>query len=130
MRNIVLILLLISGFSYSQSILNIQELKPDTSYENILVKKISGTEKSTNFVIWIKNEVKTHYHAEHAESVYIVQGTGKMTLGGDTISVKAGDFISIPPGMHHSLIVTSTIPMKVLSVQAPEFKGVDRHFIE
>ena len=71
-----------------------------------------------------------HYHQDHAETVYILEGTGTMTLGEDTIQVKAGDFIYIPPGTHHSVVVTSEEPMKVLSVQAPEFKGVDRHFVE
>lgn len=45
-------------------------------------------------------------------------------------SVGKGNFFSIPEGVKHGLKVTSRKPIKVISIQSPEFKGVDRIFIE
>ena len=82
------------------------------------------------FVIFIKKEVKKHKHATHTENVYILDGEGEMLLGDKTFKVKKGDMIFISMNTVHSLKVTSSVPVKVLSVQSPRFDGKDRIFID
>lgn len=105
-------------------------LLPGGSFENLYLLPLNSDSNVSGFVIWIKQEVKPHIHAVHSEHVYVLEGTGKMLLGDTTIEVKAGDLLYIPPQTIHALRVTSTAPMKVLSLQAPEFDGKDRLFID
>lgn len=53
-----------------------------------------------------------------------------MLLGDKTFKVKKGDMIFIPINTVHSLKVTTSIPLKVLSVQSPRFDGKDRIFVD
>ena len=42
--------------------------------------------------------------------------------------ISQGDYFRIPENTYHALKVTSKEPIKVLSVQSPEFLGKDRVF--
>ena len=97
---------------------------------NIKVSKLTSNENSSSFIIWVKDSVKTHYHKDHTETLCFLEGEGIFTVGSKKHFVKAGDFISIPPSVVHSFKTISTKPVKVLSMQAPEFLGKDRHFIK
>ena len=125
---LLFILLLLSGACFSQQITNVDTLNPEKEYDNILVKKINSNKHTSSFVIWVKNGVKSHKHVNHHESLYIIEGTGEMKMVGKTFSIKSGDYFVIPQNTYHSLKVTSKKPMKVLSVQSPEFLGKDRVF--
>ena len=103
----------------------------DTStFENIKVVKLHSDERSSTFLIWVKNEVRLHKHMEHTENVYVLEGSGLFTLGADQFPIDPGMHIVIPKGVVHSAIVLSEKPMKVLSIQSPEFNGKDRLFLD
>ena len=106
------------------------DLQPDsTTYQNIHVKKIAEDSLQSTFVIWIKKEVKPHYHAHHTEYVQVLSGKGIMKLNDITFKIKKGDAMVIPRGSVHSVITTSRKPLKVVSVQAPKYDG-DRIWID
>ena len=110
---------------------NLSEIQPEIqNYDNILVKKLCSDKNASSFLIWVKKEVKLHYHAEHTENVYVVSGTGKMKLGEQEFDIKKGDWLYIPEKTPHAVITTSDVPLKVLSIQSPEFKGQDRVIVE
>lgn len=120
--------ILITSLGFSQEITNVKELQPNEAYDNIHIKKLDTDSNSTSFIIWIKKGVKSHKHEHHSEVLYIIEGEGKMTIGKNISTIKAGDYFRIPKNTYHSLKVTSKEPVKVLSVQAPEFLGKDRVF--
>ena len=122
-------LLTSSPFAFSQST-DLNSLSPKEEYENITAQKLNTDSNATSIVIWIKKEVKPHYHATHSEHVYILEGMGKMLLGEKIFDIKPGDLIFIPQGRVHALRVTSAQPVKVLSIQSPEFDGSDRVMVE
>lgn len=112
-----------------------QQVRPDTitapaSTENVFVRPMFSDSLVSSFVIVIKKEVKKHKHAAHSEHVYVLEGTGEMLLGDKTITVKKGDVIFIPKGTPHAVKVTSKKPMKVISLQAPQFDGKDRIMLD
>ena len=72
--------------------------------------------------------MKLHKHINHTENVIIQQGSGKFQLNDSIYSVSTGDMITIPKNTWHGVITTSKIPMKVISIQSPEFTGNDRIF--
>lgn len=127
----VLLLLTLTAICHiglSQSIQSIDSIHPDKAYENIFVHKIDGNDMTTQFVIWVKDTVRTHKHELHSETVYIIEGEGKFYFNDSIVSVKKGDFIFIPNDTWHSVKVTSILPMKVISNQSPAFYGEDRIF--
>ena len=97
-------------------------------YDNISITKLSSNSDATTFAIWIKKKVKIHKHINHTEHVYIKQGKGKFQLADSLYNVKTGDLIIVPKNTWHGVIVESRNPMKVISIQSPEFFGKDRVF--
>lgn len=105
-------------------------IEPPASYDNVHVHRLSSDKHASEFLIFVKRGVKAHYHAFHSETVYILSGKGEMRIGDQVVGVESGSFLKIPEGTIHGLTVTSAEPMVALSVQAPEFKGKDRVFVE
>ena len=124
-----LVLLFITNFYFSQVHIQLDTLL-SISQEPIKVQKIGGDTLTTSFVISIKQGVKKHLHREHSETIYVIEGEGEMLLGEDIIRIKKGDYIFIPKNTPHKVGVTSAIPLKVLSIQAPNFDGKDRLLLE
>jgi len=58
-----------------------------------------------------------------------LSGAGTFTLGMKKFTIKKGDFIHVPKGTIHAVDVTSSNPLKVISVQSPEFLGQDRVYV-
>lgn len=114
----------------AQKHVNIDTVGLKTVSDNIYNSPLFGDSLASSFVIVIKKEVKLHKHLAHSEHVVVLEGSGKMNLGGKQIDIKKGDVIFIPKNTPHSLKAIGNTPVKVLSVQAPYFDGKDRQFIE
>ncbi len=125
---IILISLCFSLHGFAQK--DILKAKADDDFENIKVEKLSTASEASAFLIWVKDTVKKHYHAEHTENLYILEGEGRFYLGDKIYDIKAGDYFQIPKKTIHSVKVKSRIPLKALSVQSPEFFGKDRVFVD
>jgi quercetin dioxygenase-like cupin family protein len=62
--------------------------------------------KSPTFTVGavaIKDEVKPHRHKDGAHVVYIVSGSGTMSHGSETISLKPGMIVHVPAGVAHGI---------------------------
>jgi mannose-6-phosphate isomerase-like protein (cupin superfamily) len=130
---IKILFLFVLSFSlrgYAQSIVSIDTLKAPLSYNEVYAQKVFTSTNQTSFVIWIKTKVKKHKHLNHTELIQVLEGTGSMTLGKETFGIKKGDFIVVPEDTEHAVVVTSREPLKVLSIQTPEFDGTDRIWVE
>ena len=131
MEKIILLLLCsASVFCKAQYLQSLDTIKTPSDYENIYIRKLYSDSLVSSFVIFIKKEVKAHKHVTHSEHVYILDGEGEMMVGDKKRTVKKGDIVFIPKGTVHSLNVTSNTPVKVLSMQAPQFDGKDRVMAE
>ena len=64
------------------------------------------------------------YHLHHAqeEMFVVLEGSGTLRVAGESLPVRAGDVIFIPPGPEypHQIINTSSEPLKYLSVSTME----------
>ena len=121
--------LLISSTTLAE-IVKLSDITMPDDVENVYVKKLSSDPHSTDFVIFIKKQVALHKHLSHTETVYVLAGRGLFQLGEEKYEIGPGDYMRIPEKMPHAVTVLSEEPLKVLSVQAPEFFGKDRVFIE
>ncbi len=110
--------------------LNLDTMVAPKELENVSVTKLSSDKHASQFLIYIKKEVPLHIHKHHTEIIYVVSGSGNMTLGDKEFEIKQGDTLRIGENTPHGVVVTSQQPLKVLSIQAPEFKGLDRHLVD
>jgi len=97
---------------------------------NIEVNTLASDKHSSSFLIFIREMVPNHIHQHHSETIYVLEGQGVMRLGHEAVNIAPGDFIHVPEGQVHGVQVTSKQPLKVLSIQAPEFTGADRVLVE
>ena len=128
MKTLILTLLVIISINYNAqgTVSNLKNINPKNEYQNIHAHKISSDSLSTTFVIWIKQKVKLHKHVYHTENVVIHEGSGVFQLKDSLYTVSAGDVIIVPKNTWHGLVTNSESPMKVISIQSPEFLGEDR----
>ena len=126
----LIFILFIGLYSHAQSVLNIDTIQVRETFDNIHIKKLFSDINASNFLIFIKKEVKMHKHMTHSETIFVLEGTGVMQLGNEKINVKQGDLIFVPENTPHAVKVTSKLPLKVISNQAPEFDGKDRVYVD
>ncbi len=125
---LALLLFAFTSITQAQTIIHLNEKTAPDSLENIKVEKLAGDSLVSSFLIWIKVGVAAHFHADHSEHVMMLEGEGTLTMNGKQYQLKQGDMVFIPKGTVHSFANTTDAPAKILSIQAPQFDGTDRHF--
>jgi mannose-6-phosphate isomerase-like protein (cupin superfamily) len=127
MKIILTCLLFISSLVLTaQSAFMLNNIEAPENFENIYIQKMNEDSLSSAFLIWIKKEVAKHKHLHHTENVFILEGTGVMTLNDSSFHVQTGMHIFIPKNTFHSLKVNSDFPVKAISIQSPKFDPSDR----
>lgn len=112
----------------AQNIINTETIEPgNLSTTN---KSLFSDSLASSFCIIIKSEVKAHKHLKHTEHVIVQSGEGVMKMNDKEFIIKPGDVIFIPKNTVHSVIVKGKKPLKVLSIQSPNFNGDDRVMME
>ena len=69
--------------------------------------------------------VGRHHHIETEEVYYILEGTGRMTVGSEVREVKGGDAIFIPRRETHTLENIGQKPMTILLICGPAYSYED-----
>lgn len=74
----------------------------------------------------IFEDARSHYHREHTETYYILscRDGSRMELDDESVAVRPGMCILIPPGVRHRALGRMTI----LNIVAPPFDPDDEHF--
>ena len=70
-----------------------------------------------------KLSLQLHHH--RAEHWVVVSGTAKVSLGDDTLTLKANQSTYIPPETKHRLENTGETPLRVIEVQSGDYLGED-----
>ncbi len=117
--------LMLSGQAHAEKQV-LSEIKAPDDMENIHIVKLASDVYSTDLVIFVKKQVPLHKHVAHSETIYVLEGKGLLQLGEESFEIVSGDYIRVPKGTPHGVKVFSSIPLKIISVQAPEFFGKDR----
>ena len=66
-----------------------------------------------------------HFHLLTEEIYYITHGTGKIRIENETLAVRVGDAIAIPPGQKHKLWNTGHETLRLLCCCAPAYEHCD-----
>ena len=109
---------------------DVKKLKPSPeNYDNIHIQKIAEDTFQSSYVIWVKKQVKPHYHNHHSEYIHVLDGRAIMRLDSSNFTIQKGDVIFIPQKSTHAVKTLSKKPLKVISIQTPLFDG-DRVWVE
>lgn len=67
-----------------------------------------------------------HAHRGNEEMFFILEGKGSIRIGSEMHKIRAGDFISLPPGREsaHQIINDSRAPLRYLAVSTMEIPEV------
>lgn len=115
----------------AQEKIDFSAYKAPEKFDNIHVQKINSDSLQTTFIIWIKQNVKAHYHENHTENIIVLEGKAEMVINGDTMQIAKGDYLNIPKKTVHEVTkVHGKKPLKVISIQSPIFDGTDRVFVD
>jgi mannose-6-phosphate isomerase-like protein (cupin superfamily) len=74
--------------------------------------------------------VKAHYHAEQAEFVYVLEGSGTLVVGGKRVRAAPGTAAMIPAGTPHSFESNGKDPCLLLSIKVPPADGSDMIYVK
>ena len=68
-----------------------------------------------------KTAFPNHWHSSQEEALYVLEGTGRLRIGKDTVDVRAGDWIAFPvgPDTSHALTNTGTTALRYLALSCP-----------
>lgn len=116
--------------AFKGNLFELQNQQPLPYEDNISSIPLSKNKTTSAVLIQVREGVKSHYHAQHDEIVYILSGKGIMTVGPEKRVIQAGDFIVIPRGTVHSVINKSAQPLTAVSIMSPPFDGTDRVYTE
>jgi quercetin dioxygenase-like cupin family protein len=61
-------------------------------------------------------EMPLHLHREMAESLYLLSGRLDLQVGEERRTAAAGTFVSIPPGVAHTMSVVGNEPVRMLMI--------------
>jgi mannose-6-phosphate isomerase-like protein (cupin superfamily) len=79
--------------------------------------------------IGAQGSTPAHHHNDRAEVYYITSGEGVIYVGNEKHSVKAGDYLVIPPGKtHQAENASATKELELVVSCAPSWEFADVHF--
>lgn len=98
---------------------NLNELKVSDVRPGVTRRSFSGAGATLAWgTLSPGHEPRPHTHP-HEQIVYIVSGHGTFTVGEETVDVRQGDMLVVPPDMLHYAIAADDGPMVDLSVFNP-----------
>lgn len=91
-----------------------------TDVEVVVTKAQSEGRYSIMRSRWLATfQVPPHYHREHSETFYVLNGQVEWTVGDETHVLKSGDAVFIPPNTVHSVRVVGGQDMLTLMIYEP-----------
>jgi len=81
---------------------------------------------AANLHVTTINDATAHYHEHCTEYYYIIEGAGTMQVGDETVEVRPGTAILIPPGVAHR----GTGGFTTIVIGAPAWDPDDEVLIE
>jgi len=85
-------------------------------------------ERVSAHLVQVRARIRPHFHRDHEELAYLIEGRGVLVSGERAYPVKAGCLMIIPRGVVHSYEARE--PTVVLSVFNPPFDPADRVFLD
>ncbi len=97
----------------------VQHISPPDEYEGVYLHTLENSPQRDLFIAWVKNNVEEEVHLDLVESFIMLEGSCECSIrdtSGKTRSIRlsAGDYLEIPVGEPHDMILTSLQPVKAI----------------
>ncbi|GAB3894693.1 hypothetical protein GCM10028803_10040 [Larkinella knui] len=92
----------------------VASIQPTREFRNLYVHPLRENDGISQFMIWVKEDVKPEDHHDERESFLILEGECECRIGGETIRLSAGDYVDIPLDVEHTVRVLSPEPVKAI----------------
>lgn len=102
----------------------------EESAKEIATRLTGITKEASTHLIRIRTAEPPHIHKEHDAVVFILSGTGRVHLNGQTIPYKPGDVVELPRNIPHWAENTGADATTVYAVFTPPYDGKDRVLLE
>ena len=90
------------------------EMDLPSNFQDSYAKIIGANKVATTMIVWLTTQAPNEVHHNHYERFLIIEGSCELTIENDTHYLKSGDYLEIPLHVVHNLIVTSSIPCKII----------------
>jgi mannose-6-phosphate isomerase-like protein (cupin superfamily) len=94
--------------------LNRKDLLAPEENEGLFLKIIGYHPKMTTAIVWIKEMAPEEVHDQEHERFLIVEGECDILVGNTKQHFVPGDYFEVPLHESHQVVVTSTLPCKVI----------------
>ena len=75
--------------------------------------------------VYPRQKLSLQYHKHRTEHWIVVEGTAKITIGDETLTLGPNDSTSVPRGERHRLENTTDQPLKLVEIQFGDYLGED-----
>lgn len=94
--------------------LNRPDMSPSQDSADIYLKIIGHTPTCSTAIVWVKDKTPEEVHTKELESFFIIEGTCIIHIGINSYELVPGDYLQIPMFEKHYVVVTSSVPCKVI----------------
>ena len=111
-------------------ITNIEKADPFVTKDGSTIRELHHTAEQSLAEATLEPDQATerHYHRSTEEIYFVLKGSGRMEVDGDTRTVRPGDAVLIPPGAWHTLENTGSSELRILCCCAPPYSHDDTFF--
>ena len=104
--------------------------EPFTTKDGSTIRELFHTDAQSLAEATLEPDQATerHYHRATEEIYFVLKGSGRMEVDGDTRTVRPGEAILIPPGAWHQLENNGTSELRILCCCAPPYSHDDTFF--
>ncbi|MEO5907077.1 MAG: cupin domain-containing protein [Saprospiraceae bacterium] len=97
----------------------VQHISPPEDYDGVFLHSLEASPQRDLFVAWVKEFIEEEVHHDLVESFIVLEGSCECNIteaDGNTrvVRLTAGDYLEIPVGESHNIIITSLQPVKAI----------------
>jgi mannose-6-phosphate isomerase-like protein (cupin superfamily) len=109
---------------------NIDKAEPFTTKDGSTIRELHHTAEQSLAEATLEPDQATerHYHRASEEIYFVLKGSGRMEVDGDTRTVRPGDAVLIPPGAWHTLENDGSSELRILCCCSPPYSHDDTFF--
>jgi mannose-6-phosphate isomerase-like protein (cupin superfamily) len=89
---------------------------------NEYFRQVLATSPKMQIVIMsipVGGEIGEEVHEDNDQMLYLVEGSGQVTLNGETANFDTGDIVLVPAGTRHNFVTKGDQAMKIITAYAP-----------
>ena len=110
--------------------MHIDKAEPFVTKDGSTIRELHHTAEQSLAEATLEPDQATerHYHRASEEIYFVLKGSGRMEVDGDTRTVRRGDAILIPPGAWHTLENNGSSELRILCCCSPPYSHDDTLF--